>query len=312
MNDFPQMIASRLESYIKLRRALGYEFRPQAGTLRIFLRHIQDNAATGPLTQDMAIEFALSTGGTANCHARRYAVIRRFAEYLSVYDFHTETLDPHALPRSRAVPPPRILNDSEMASLITAARNVSPGSPQRGQTLEALIGLIASTGLRSGEALRLDRTDVDLVNGVLTIRKTKFRKDRLVPIHVTTLNALRAYALARDSTFPIPRCQAFFVSLRGNRLSSAALYTAFHQACSLAGLDENSVRAMRPHDLRHRFAVARLAAWHRQNVDVQAFLPVLATYLGHVRYSDTAYYVTGTAELLGLAAQHAFGEGGVS
>jgi integrase len=194
-----------------------------------------------------------------------------------------------------------------------ATRHISPHSPQRGHTLEALVGLLASTGLRSGEALRLARADVDLAAGVIQVRRTKFRKDRLVPVHATTLNVLGAYARARDSAFPKPLCQAFFVSLRGTRLSSSALYTAFHETCSLAGLDGNSARALRPHDLRHRFAVARLAAWHRQNVDVQALLPLLATYLGHVHYSDTAYYVTGTAELLGIAAQRAFGgEGGIS
>jgi integrase len=93
-------------------------------------------------------------------------------------------------------------------------------------------------------------------------------------------------------------------------LSSPGLHIAFNAACKLAGLDNGE--PMRPHDLRHRFAVTRLAAWHRENVDVQALLPLLATYLGHARYSDTAYYVTGTAELLGLAADRAFTDGGVS
>lgn len=158
----------------------------------------------------------------------------------------------------------------------------------------------------------MDRADVDLTKGVLHVRKTKFRKDRLVPVHPTTLVALRQYARSRDRKFSQPKCSAFFVSLRGNRLSSAALYVALAQACALAGLNQNVAKALRPHDLRHRFAVARLAAWHRQNADVQALLPLLATYLGHARYSDTAYYITGTTELLGLAAERAFGCGGVS
>ena len=173
-----------------------------------------------------------------------------------------------------------------------------------------LVGLLASSGLRSGEALRLDRADVDLVSGVLQIRKTKFRKDRLVPVHTTTLAALRQHARHRDAAFSAPKEAAFFLSSRGGRLSSAGLYQAFGAACKLAGLDEG--KPLRPHDLRHRFAVARLAAWHRENADVQALLPLLATYLGHARYSDTAYYVTGTADLLGMAADRAFSGGGVS
>jgi integrase len=172
-----------------------------------------------------------------------------------------------------------------------------------------LVGLLASTGLRSGEALRLDRADVDLADGVLHIRKAKFRKDRLVPVHMTTLAALRAYARHRDGAFPVPQDGAFFLSSRGNRLSPTGLSVAFGAACKLAGLDSD--KPLRPHDLRHRFAVTRLAAWHREKADVQALLPVLATYLGHARYTDTAYYVTGTAELLGMAVDRAFADGGV-
>jgi integrase len=313
MSDFPRTLAERVEGYVQLRLSFGCIFRKQAGTLRAFLRYVENGGHDGPLTQDLALAFVVASGGTANGRACRYGVLRRFAEYLTVYDPHTETLDPRALPWSRAVPPPRILNEEELVRFMSATRGISPRHRLRGRTLGALVGLLASTGLRSGEALRLDRADVDLVEGVLQVRRTKFRKDRLVPVHATTRNALRTYARARDATFPEPNCPAFFVSLRGGRLSSSALHVAFRQACSLAGLDEGSSRALRPHDLRHRFAVVRLVAWHRQDADVQALLPLLATYLGHVRYSDTAYYVTGTAELLGLAAERAFGgEGGAS
>jgi integrase len=266
----------------------------------------------GPLTQQMALDFACSRGATANCRAVRYAVLRRFAAYLAVYDSHTQSLDPRALPRSRAIPPPRILSDHELDSLLSAIDHISPRHPQRRRTLATLVGLLASTGLRSGEALRLDRADVDLTEGILHVRMTKFRKNRMVPVHATTLAALRQYARLRDLAFPQPKCPAFFVSLRGNRLSSAALHVAWHQACTLAALNENTARVLRPHDLRHRFTVARLVAWHRQKADVQTLLPLLATYLGHARFSDTAYYITGTAELLGLAAERTFGAGGAS
>jgi integrase len=307
MSDFLQTLTEKVDGYVQLRLSLGCAFRKQTSTLRAFLRYVKNGRHDGPFTQELALAFVLASGGTANGRACRYGVLRRFAEYLAVYDPRTETLDPRVLPRSRAVPPPRILNDDELRRLMSATRHISQRNPQRGRTLEALVGLLASTGLRSGEALRLDGADVDLLQGVLQVRRTKFRKDRLVPVHATTLNALRVYACARDVAFPEPRCPAFFVSLRGGRLSSSALAAAFRQARSLAGLDGSSFKPLRPHDLRHRFAVARLAAWHRQGVDVQARLPLLATYLGHVRYSDTAYYITGTAELLGLAAERAFG-----
>lgn len=310
MSSFAKTLANRVEGYIALRRSLGYAFQKQAMTLRALARYVDAQQLDGPLTRELALGFVLSWQGTANGRAVRHGVVRRFCEYLAVYDARTEALDRGALPRSRAIPLPRILSDEELASLISACRRVSPGYPHRATVLTALVGLLASTGLRSGEALRLDRADVDLGAGVLQIRRTKFRKDRLVPIHATTLAALRQYASCRDAAFPAPKDSAFFLSSRGNRLSFSGLGTAFRAACELAGL--GSGKALRPHDLRHRFAVVRLAAWHREQADVQALLPLLATYLGHARYTDTAYYVTGTGDLLGVAAARAFVGGGAS
>jgi integrase len=310
MSGFTEQLAGRIEGYIALRRSLGYAFHKQAAILRALARYVEARQIEGPLTQDLALRFLLSWEGTANGRAVRHGVIRRFCEYLAIYDARTETLDPRALPRSRAVPPPRILSDEELGSLMSACRRVSPRYPERSVVLTVVVGVLASTGLRSGEALRLDRADVDLAEGVLHIRRTKFRKDRLVPVHTTTRAALRQYARHRDEVFPAPKDSGFFLSSRGNRLSSTGFHIAFSAACKLAGLGGG--KAMRPHDLRHRFAVTRLAAWHREQIDVQALLPLLATYLGHTRYTDTAYYVTGTADLLGMAADRAFVGGGAS
>lgn len=310
MSSFAKILADRVEAYIALRRSLGYAFKKQARTLQALVRYVEIQRLDGPLTQDLALDFVLSWRGTANGRAIRHGVVRRFCEYLTIYDTRTEALDRRTLPRSRAIHPPRILSDEELSSLVSACRRLSPGYPQRGMVLTTLVGLIASTGLRSGEALRLDRADVDLGTGVLHIRRTKFRKDRLVPVHVTTLTALRRYALYRDTTRPEPKDSAFFLSCRGTRLSPAGFAQAFRAACRLAILDRG--KRLRPHDLRHRFASTRLAIWHREHADVQARLPLLATYLGHAHYTDTAYYVTGTAELLGAAAYRAFIDGGIS
>jgi integrase len=310
MSCFAKELTDRVEAYIALRRSLGYAFEKQAATLRELAQYANAERLEGPMTQPMVLAFLFCREGTANGRAIRHGVIRRFCEYLAIYDARTEMLDPRALPRSRAIPPPYILSDMEMESLMSACSRVSPRYPQRSVVLTVLVGLLASTGLRSGEALHLDRTDVDLVNGILHIRKTKFRKDRLVPVHTTTLAALRQYAHNRDATFPAPKDCAFFLSSRGNRLSSSGFHTAFGATCKLAGLHKG--KTLRPHDLRHRFAVTRLAAWHQEKADVQAQLPLLATYLGHARYTDTAYYATATADLLGMAAERAFIVGGCS
>jgi len=308
MTSFADTLAQRVEGYTTLRRSLGYSFQKQASTLRALVQFVEAGQIDGPLTQELVLNFVFSWDGTANGRAIRHGVVRRFAEYLAIYDLQTAALDSKALPRSRAVPPPRILSDDELGSLMSACRRVSAGYPGRAMVLTPLIGLLASTGLRSGEALRLDRADVDLAGGVLHIRRTKFRKDRLVPVHSTTQEALRDYAQQRNSIFPIPKDSAFFLSSRGNRLSPSGLRQAFAAACKIAGLDKGKI--LRPHDLRHRFAVTRLAVWNGEKGDVQALLPVLATYLGHARYSDTAYYVTATADLPGMAAERAFVSGG--
>jgi len=306
MSDFARFLSEKVTDYIQLRRSLGYTFRVQAATLKAFSRFVEQGGHSGPLTQELALAYVLSCDVTSNVRARRHGVLLRFAEYLSVFDARTEILDPQALPRSRAIAPVRLLDDSELTRLLVAARDGSAHHPLRGRTLYTLLGLLASTGLRSGEALRLDRTDVDLTHGVLQVRRTKFRKDRLVPVHLTTREALQTYAAVRDLVLPRPASLAFFLSLRGQRLSTSGLGSAFRQARARAGLDGGVPREVHPRDLRHRFAITRIITWYQEGIDVQSRLPLLATYLGHVRYSDTAYYVTGTAELLGAVAERAF------
>lgn len=311
MNTFACHLVDHINRYVKLRRSLGYSFKTQAATLRAFGRFVKRRAEAGPLTQQQVLTFVLACQVTPNVRARRYAVLKNFAEYFSVFDSRTEALDPQALPRSRAIPPARLLGEEELARLLKAAREISPLHPMRGSTLFTMVGLLVSTGLRSGELARLDRSDVDLERGILRIRGTKFRKNRLVPIHPTTLEALRTYVTARDRAYPRSTSPAFFLSLRGGRWSQCGFGDAFRQARAKVGLDQGLRRGLRPHDLRHRFATTRLVTWYREGVDVQARLPLLATYLGHTRYSDTAYYITGTPDLLGLAASRAFGlEGG--
>lgn len=308
MTAFAAFLGEKVERYIELRRSLGYAFDKQAGTLRAFVHHVERVALDAPATRTMALDFVLSFGGAANSRAVRHGVLRRFYEYLAFYDSRTEVLERRAFTRSRAIPPPRILSEAELASLVDACSFISPTVPLRCCTMATLIGLLASTGLRSGEVVRLDRGDVDLTNGVVLVRKTKFRKDRLVPVHPTTRAALCRYARERDVVFPTPKDEAFFLSSRGGRLSATGLQSNFAKARKLAGLDDG--KPLRPHDLRHRFAVTRLRLWHQQRADVQALLPLLATYLGHASYSDTAYYLTGSADLLAVAAERAFLDGG--
>jgi len=200
-------------------------------------------------------------------------------------------------------PAAHIYTDDEMTGLMNAARHTSRINPLRNITLHAMIGLVASAGLRVGEVVKLDRGDVNLETGVLTIRRTKFQKDRLVPLHPTTLDVLRNYVLLRDARFPRPDTPAFFIQMWGGRFARSTLSRAFHNLACCVGVRTDAGFGPSIHDLRHTFAVRRLVAWYREGKDVQAMLPLLATYMGHVHYSETAYYLTATAELLGLAAE---------
>jgi integrase len=157
--------------------------------------------------------------------------------------------------------------------------------------------------MRIGEALRLDRGDVDAQVGVLTIRNTKFGKSRQLPLHASTVQALVRYDRQRDQLCPKPNAPSFFVSTRGNRMDKSAVQKAFRDLCRRAGIGRPPGSPQpRAHDLRHTFAVRTLLDWHRTGVDVQARMLWLSTYLGHVEPSDTYRYLTAAPELLVLAA----------
>lgn len=304
MKSFDSIIAERLIAYIDLQRALGFQFERQVSVLRAFDEYLEEQGNPQPLTQELVVDFASADpSGSADKRARRYNVIRRFCEYLATFDPQTPSLDPKLFPRVSSRDPSRIITDEELSRLLFEARRISQRHPVRGVTLETMIGLAASTGLRIGEVVRLDRSDVDLKTGLLSIRRTKFYKDRYVPTHPSTLSVLQSYAAVRDATYPECRDPAFFVTTSKTRFCDQTLRDSFREAAERAKLRGPTGKGISFHSLRHRFAVKRLVAWYSAGVDVQAMLPALATYMGHVHYSYTAHYLTATAELMGLAAE---------
>lgn len=302
---FSSIFARRLADYLRLRRGLGYQMRNQAATLRMFDAYLCRRRHRGRLSQGVAIEFATANPAVTRMESwRRYLFVRQFAEYLAIFDPKTPRLDPKALPRSSGRPPIAFFFESGLAALLERSRSVSAKYPIRGITLHAMIGLAASTGLRIGEIVRLDDQDVQIDSGmgVLAIRGSKFKKDRLVPMHPSTVAVLRAYRIGRDAAILNRDCPAFFRSLRGRRYSCHTLEGALCRLGREIGLRDATGPGPNFHRLRHRFAVQRLVSWYKKGVDVQAKLPALATYMGHVNYTSTAYYLTGTPELMRLAA----------
>jgi integrase/recombinase XerD len=206
------------------------------------------------------------------------------------------------LPGHRPRIAPYIYTDEEIAALIAAARELRPRL--RAARHQTLIGLLAVTGIRPGEALALDRQDVDLRHGVLHVRAGKQKKQREIPLHESTTSALREYARQRDARFPTPTTPAFFISARGRRMARGELNQTFTKPIREVGLEGRGVRARpRPHDLRHAFAVRTLLEWQQAGEDIDRRMPLLSTYLGHVDPAGTYWYLEAVPELLELISR---------
>ena len=190
----------------------------------------------------------------------------------------------------------------EFLRLVAAARELRP--PLRSARHATLIGLLAVTGMRPGEAVGLERRDVDLKCGVVQVRAGKQKKQREVPLHNSTINALGEYGRLRDVSFPDPATPAFFVSARGRRMAREELNRTFTELIRRVGLDGRGARARpRPHDLRHAFAVRTLLDWHRSGEDIDRRMPLLSTWLGHVDPASTYWYLEAVPELLELISR---------
>jgi integrase len=296
------VLRQQMEDYLRIRRSVGFKLDRTEKLLGQFLDHLDANGQTR-VTTDAAIAWASETSPAAglNWWAHRLSVVRTFARHLHAIDPVHEVPPPGVFPSrpNRAVP--YIYTDDEIAALLAAARQLT--SPLRAVTHETLIGLLTATGLRIGEALRLDRDDVDLDTGVLRIRDSKFGKSRHVPVHASTVAALADYARRRDQLCPTARDPSWFISTAGTRLLYCNVHLTWLGLVDAAGLTPRSKTCRpRPHDLRHRFAVVTLLGWYRDGLDVQARLPLLSTYLGHTHPAHTYWYLTGTPELLAIIA----------
>jgi integrase len=196
---------------------------------------------------------------------------------------------------------PYLYSEHEVLGLMTAAQKLP--APMRQETTATIVGLLYATGMRVGEALRLDRGDVDLDEGLLVVRDSKFGKSREVPLHKSAVEALGSYAERRDELCPQASTDAFFLSATGTRVLYCNFHMAFLGLVREAGLRPRSPKCRpRPHDLRHSFAVSTLIDWYREGVEVEPLLARLSTYLGHVHPGNTYWYLSAAPELLGLAA----------
>jgi integrase/recombinase XerD len=288
------------EEYLRLRRSLGFKLTLHGPLLAHFVDYLDEAGAT-TITTELAISFAqLSSGVQPIVWAQRLGMVRGFARYLQAIDPATEVppLDVFAARYQR--PTPYLWQESELLDLMAEARHLRPALCAL--TYECFFGLLWCTGMRIGETINLGRDDVELTEGVITVREAKLGRMRLVPLQPSATSALASYAANRDRLCAQPRSRTFFVSSVGTILIPQAVLQTFHRLAVRTGLRSETKRP-RVHDLRHSFAVRALVSCYRSDIDVEKRMVALSTYLGHVNPVDTYWYLSASPELIELVAE---------
>ena len=290
-----------LTDYLQLRRRLGFEM-PQDGRLLEGFVTFLERAGAERISTDLALAWARSPGRAHPSYwGQRLSVVRGFARHLATLDPASEVPAQDLLPAHRPRIAPYIYTGDEIAALMAAAGRLTP--PLRALRHQTLIGLLAVTAMRPGEALALDRDDVDLRHRVVLVRTGKQHKQREVPLHESTVAALGEYVRQRDARFPQPSTSAFFISARGGRVGRHALNQPFTTLSRGVGLDGRGARARpRPYDLRHAFAVRTVLDWYAAGEDIDRRMPLLSTFLGHTDPASTYWYLQAVPELLAVVS----------
>jgi integrase/recombinase XerD len=296
-----------LDAYLSMREALGFQMRAERTLLRDFVGFVEAHGDGGPIRAHLAVDWACasSTQRGRGGAAQRLSMARRFLAHLRATLPETE-IPPSGLVASFRRPPPYLFTPPQITALIRAAHDLGPPGALRPHTFATFLGVLASTGLRVGEAIRLMVQDVllDATPPRLHIRETKFHKSRLVPLHPTTREPLRHYTTLRTALGYAALSDSFFVSEQGGPLTRGVLRRGFLTVYHTVGLGPTaSGRRPSLRALRHSFAVQRMQRWYQEGREVQVLLPHLSVYLGHVRPQESYWYLTATPELLAAAAE---------
>jgi integrase/recombinase XerD len=295
-------MAAYFARFVALRRAAGARYDSQVLLLEAFDRYLRERAPQPPLQRQHLLNYV--AGLARLCDRARdnaICVVWQAVSYAQLHGALVEPLPPRPAPAPPGirVRPPRVVTRDELRALLAAARRLPPREGLRPVTTATLIGLLWTTGLRIGEALALDVGDLDVAHHLLTIRHGKFGKTRVLPLRASTTAALCAYRdhLVRPcATVP---SAPLFVSHRRRRLSYSAVNASFHAAVAAAGLAPATAPCL--HDMRHSFAVQRMASWYADGREVHSLLPALSTYLGHVSVEHTRCYLQANGVLLAHA-----------
>jgi integrase/recombinase XerD len=297
-------LTEAIHDYVGMRQSLGFKLVQVERCLKDFAAFM-DTHGVSRVTSELALQWAVQPVGVQPATwAKRLTAVRGFARYRSAMDARTEIPERGLLPNRSRRAKPYLYTEDEIANLLAAARALKSDNGLRGHTYYCLFGLLAVTGLRISEVLGLQRQDVNLQQGLLTIRGAKFGKSRLVPLYHSTRGVLEQYAKHRDAEFDHPVATHFLLSERGKALPASTVRETFRQLSARIGLRGSKDRTgPRLHDLRHRFATETLLRWYRSGEDIERRLPALSAFLGHSRISDTYWYISASPELMGEAAR---------
>jgi integrase/recombinase XerD len=297
-----------MDDYLTLRRHLGVALHETGRVLAAFIAYADQEGATR-VTTDLVLGWVSQlTRITPATRHDRVQMIRRFAQWRQLTDPRTEVPPGDLCPGRYRRHPPHLFREDDIPRLLTAARALKSSIGLRGPTYATLFGLVIVTGLRSSEVVALDDPDLDHREATLLVRRTKFGKSRVIPVHPSTMVALAAYQRRRDRMVARRASNALFVSERGVRITQCMAEYTFARISGDIGLRPPVRRHRRGHgprlhDLRHRFAIRTLVNGYRAGLTVDPLLPVLATYLGHVHVHDTYWYLEAVPELLQLATE---------
>ena len=301
-------LQARIEQYLAERRHLGFKLDQMAYALSGFALYVTEVGHRGPLTVDLMAAWAQQTRrdhDTRATSARRLHRLRPFTRWLRQFEPATEVPEEALFGRVPGRLAPHIYREDEIVQLLDAAGRIGPAGSLRGAVFQTLFGLVACTGLRISEALALRDADVDLKSGVLTIRRSKFGKSRLVPLHPSAVQALARYRARRARHVPATPDTPLFITTRGRLLGHAVSDRQAHRIFDrlrkqLGWVNRGCHDAPRIHDLRHSFAVRRLVLWHEQGEGIDQRMLALSTYLGHTKISNTYWYLSAVPELIEL------------
>lgn len=298
---------SLVQEYLENQRRCGFALASPGFQLMAFARFADQSGHQGPLTQRLILDWVQGQRPSAPhaVWAARLKVIRPFARYRARFDSRTEIPDLRMFGKASMRITPHIFTEQEIVDLLAAARAMRPRGKLRPVLYETLFGLLAATGLRISEALQLRYADIDPAPGALTVRQSKFSKSRLVPLHPTVCEALQRYTTIRQLFAPVSPEAYLFVSRSGARLSRSTALSVFKQLRADLKWTARGDRALpRIHDLRHTFICRRIQRWYQQGADVDNRMAALSTYVGHSCISCTYWYLTGTPELMTVAARN--------